>query len=237
MHIPSTFTLLSGFLVTSAFAVPTFKARDLSPLEDVLFMDGLAYQNPNSPEETLASLQSFVFVREIGLGPLKGIVSDAFEAIGLDIGDQIESVLNQLSLFAAIGLGGKELDITLEGCSPTSVSLEETEGLGSDLGIVVNDALPLGNCGEVDELIATTRAKGFFEPRTYTSRIFSSDPDGFGVISGKHFQTILSYILRLMFNNNGPDIDDTVKVSHVLDKLALVKATSEPFFLYRSTLL
>lgn len=186
MHSPSIYTALSGLFVTSALAVPTFKARDLSPVEDVLFMDGLAYQNPNSPKETLASLQSFVFIRQVDLGPLGGIVSDGFEAIGLDIGDQIDSVLDQLSLFAAIGLGGKELNITLEGCSPTYVSLEETEGLGSDLGIVVNDALPLGNCGDVEEVTATTRAEGFFDPRTYTSRIFPSGPDGFGVISGEH---------------------------------------------------
>ena len=183
MHSTVVYTFLASVFWPSALALPAFKARDLNIIEDVVLFDAPAYQNPSNPEETLASLQSFVFIRQLDLSPLADIVTDGLEQLGLDIGDQIESVLDKLKLFAAIGLGGKEVDITVDGCSTEAV-LEETEGLGSDLGIVVNDALSLGTCQDATELVATTEASDIFDTRVFTSRIFPSKPDGFGVISG-----------------------------------------------------
>jgi phosphatidate phosphatase APP1 len=65
----------------------------------------------------------------------------------------------------------------------------------------------IGACANLEEGTSELAASILMESdddRKFEATLFTSAPDGFGVIS---------------------DIDDTIKVSHVLDKLALAKAT------------
>ncbi|EEB88328.1 hypothetical protein MPER_13890, partial [Moniliophthora perniciosa FA553] len=79
-------------------------------LNNVLVFDAPAFQDPANPGNTLVDMQSFVFLKQLDLGPLTSVVGDALEGLGLDVGDKIDGALERIKLFAAIGLSGKEVE-------------------------------------------------------------------------------------------------------------------------------
>lgn len=169
----------------SAHALPTpYRQRGIldsvNILDDVLVFDAAAFPDPANPGNTLVSLQSFVSLRQIDLGPLTSSISAGLEALGLDIGDKISTVEERIRLFGAIGLSGKTVDANIGGCS-TPVTLNETSGL-PDLGMVLQTA-SLGKCGGGKELVAQVKSSGF-DSRTFNATVFNAPDSGFGVISG-----------------------------------------------------
>ncbi|KAG6907793.1 hypothetical protein DXG01_007332 [Tephrocybe rancida] len=206
-------TTLVPLLVASAstHAFPTerrsiFTSVDI--LDDVLLFDAPAFPDPTNPVNTLVALQTFVSLRQIDLGPLISGVEAAVKTLGLDVGDATSTVEERLKLFAAIGLPNKTVKVNVGGCSKQA-QLLGTSGL-PDLGMALQN-VSIGTCGAARELSSEVVVSSL-DSRTFGATVFSSPDSGFGVISG------MSQSIHL-------NIDDTVKVSNVLDTLALAKST------------
>jgi len=176
------------------------KRLSVGSLDDVLLLDAPAFQDPSDSSKTIASMEAFVFLHQLPLN-FSGILEDAVNAIGLDKGGDITTAADRLKLFSAVGIPGTHATVNVSGCSE-SPELPST-GL-SDLGIVTSDNVPLGSCGVAATKGAATLTATVQNDDFSSAKIFPSGPDGFGVIS---------------------DIDDTVKISHVLDKLELIQTT------------
>ncbi|KAG7093256.1 hypothetical protein E1B28_006939 [Marasmius oreades] len=168
----------------------------INDFDDVLLFDSPAFQDPENPGNTLINVQSYVFLKHFDLDPLTTVINDALAELGIDVGGQIDRVIDRMKLLATVGLPGREVKMTVEGCEKKA-TLPKT-GF-KDLGVVTG-IVSVGHCGYGKQFNATVEGNDF-APR---ATIFPSPPDGFGVIS---------------------DIDDTIKVSNVLDKLKLVEST------------
>lgn len=204
MYLRSTLVALSLFLATSLALPPPPHRRlfeSITDLDDVLLFDAPAFQDPADPTKLIAGLQAFVSLRAFDTSKLLSGVEDVLGSIGIDIGDQVDTVAERLSLFAAIGLPGKEVEVNVAGCDTPAV-MKGTSGI-PDLGMATQN-VSIGSCSNGRVLKATALADGIFDNREFTANVYVSPPDGFGVIS---------------------DVDDTIKVSNVLDKLALARST------------
>ncbi|GLB39809.1 putative uncharacterized conserved protein (DUF2183) [Lyophyllum shimeji] len=168
-------------------------------LDDVLLLDAPAFPDPANSANTVIGLQAFVSLRQIDLGALTTGVEAALKTIGLDIGDKLSNVQERIRLFGAIGLSGKNVKVDVGGCS--QLASLTTSGL-PDLGMALQN-VSVGTCGGAKQFTAQVTTSGL-DSRTFNATVFPSPNSGFGVIS---------------------DIDDTVKVSNVLDKVALAKST------------
>ncbi|KAK0463293.1 hypothetical protein IW261DRAFT_1347935, partial [Armillaria novae-zelandiae] len=113
------------------------------------------------------------------------------------IGGSIEMAVERLKLFAAVGVPGVSLSVGVTECSEKA-TLSATSGL-PDLGLSATNA-SLGHCDRGNTFTGTLLNAG----DAVTMTIFPSGTNGFGIIS---------------------DIDDTVKVSHVLDTVEFIKTT------------
>ncbi|PPQ92513.1 hypothetical protein CVT25_010346 [Psilocybe cyanescens] len=195
-----------ALIFSAVHGLPTLPASrgildDVGILDDIFVFDAPAYPDPANPGNTLIDLQSFVSLRQIDLGGLTAALSAVLSTLGVNVGDQINNLRERIKLIGAIGLPGKSTTVTVVGCSSTAQTGETS---GSDLGMSLNAGVSLGTCGAGKELESTAKLGGFFNGRTVKASVFSSPDSGFGVIS---------------------DIDDTVKISNTLDKLALLKST------------
>ncbi|KAG6902734.1 hypothetical protein C0995_012398 [Termitomyces sp. Mi166 len=187
---------------TSAHTCPV--ERDISSsvglLDEVLLFDAPAFPNPANPSNILVAQQAFVYLDQIDIDPIVSGVQAVLNSLGLNIGDSLTNVEERLKLFAAVGLPGKTVKVDVDGCSQQE-QLSGTSGL-PDLGMALQN-VSIGSCSAAKELSAKVKLS-FLDTRTFSATVFPSPDSGFGVIS---------------------DIDDTIKVSHVLDTLALAKAT------------
>jgi len=192
-----TFTLAA---VELAYALPRgYPARrdSVNLLDDVLVFDAPAFDDPTNPGNTLVQLQAYVSSRELSITPLLDGVSGLLnKTLGLDISGDLDTAASRLALFGTIGLSGKDVTVNVNGCGDAA-SLPTTASGGMAIQNVT-----LGACGTGD--VTGTVALSSIDSRNVNFTVFPSSADGFGVIS---------------------DIDDTVKVSHSLDKLLLAKAT------------
>ncbi|KAG6856624.1 hypothetical protein H0H87_002374 [Tephrocybe sp. NHM501043] len=200
MHLAAFISLLFTAFSTHAIPVERGIFSSVGVLDDVLLFDAPAFPDPANPVNTLVAFQTFVSLRSVNLSPLLSGVESALNSLGLDIGDAISTVEERLKLFAAIGLPGKTLTVDVGGCNKQA-KLLGTSGL-PDLGMALQN-VTIGACDKAKELTSKV-AVSSLDSRTFSATVFSSPDSGFGVIS---------------------DIDDTVKVSNVLDTLALAKST------------
>ncbi|KAI5804610.1 hypothetical protein EDC01DRAFT_644076 [Geopyxis carbonaria] len=173
---------------------------DVDVTDAVLLLDAPAFQSPSDSNVWLASMRAFVYLRQ----PDLGAVTDAFEkflteTLGITaVGTKLSTLEERIRLFAAIPNPGEKVDITLSsgGCSVMTLELPETPLSGT----VETDAVSLGSgCSALAQAAVTV---GTLDDRDFNATIYPSVPTGWGVIS---------------------DIDDTIKVSHVLDKLVSAK--------------
>jgi len=170
-------------------------------LDDVLVFDAPAFDDPANPGNTLVQLQAYVSTRQIDLLQplLSGVSSLLNKTLGLDISADTDRVADRLALFTTIPLGGKDVTVNVGGCGDAA-SLPPTVD-----GMAIQN-LTLGACQSATAggtALGTVKLSAI-DSRSSNFTVFPSSADGFGVIS---------------------DIDDTVKVSHSLDKLLLAKAT------------
>lgn len=193
--------LLSFGLASLTHGLPmqTRQLNGVTVLDDLLIFDGAAFPDPNRQGETLIGLQSFVSLRQIDLTPFLAEVESILNDLGVDVGDNIQTVESRIRLLGAIGLPAKAVRIDVAGCN-TQLELPRTSL--SDLGMTFGN-IPAGQCDNSRELTATADLS-FLDSRTIQGTIFNSPDSGFAVIS---------------------DIDDTVKISNVLDKAALAQST------------
>lgn len=176
MRVISVLFPLTLFISTWAIPHPTDK-RDIARTDDVILFDAPAFQSPTDPSVTIVSQQALVYARQLDTGPLANVLKNAFNVFGL--GDEVATAVDRLKLFAAVGLSGKEVQIAVQGCS-SLMTLPKTSGL-PDLGLVASN-VSVGKCSTAARLTTTLQAS--FQDTSFTSTVFPSGPDGFGVISG-----------------------------------------------------
>ncbi|KAF5337653.1 hypothetical protein D9758_013013 [Tetrapyrgos nigripes] len=168
---------------------------------DVLVFDSPGFQNASDASQTIASVEAFAFLKDLDTDELRQSTVNALNSIGFNPGeDAIDTAVDRLKLFAAVGVPRVTVTVEAEGCSETpKLTATALEDLGetTSLASFGTCAAPATNGGA--EITLTVNGSDFS-----SARIFPSGPDGFGVIS---------------------DIDDTVKISHSLDTLQLVQAT------------
>ncbi|KAJ7653467.1 hypothetical protein B0H17DRAFT_1147058 [Mycena rosella] len=202
MRFSLSFVTLGLAAVEFALALPKGyqqpgRRSSVNILDDVLVFDAPAFDDPANPGNSLVQLQAYVSTREVSIAPLvSGIGSLLDKTIGLNISEDIGRATDRLALFATLGLSGKDVTVNVDGCgNPASLPATATGGMA-----IQN--VTMGACAST-EAVGTVNLTSL-DSRTLNFKIFPSSPDGFGVIS---------------------DIDDTVKISHSLDKLLLAKAT------------
>ncbi|KAJ7780960.1 hypothetical protein B0H16DRAFT_1299237 [Mycena metata] len=201
MRFTLSFVTLGLAAVEVVYALPREWQRPsrrsaVNLLDDVLVFDAPAFDDPANPGNTLVQLQAYVSSRELDLTPLLDSISGELnKTLGLDISKTLDRAASRLALFATLPLSGKDVTVNVDNCG-NSASLPSTLG-----GMAIQN-VTLGKCDDTDAL--GTVALSSSDSRNVNFTVFPSSADGFGVIS---------------------DIDDTVKVSHSLDKLLLAKAT------------
>lgn len=199
-------SLVAALTANQAVAVPT---RYITPaerglddpgvLDNVLLFDAPAFLDPANPANTIAEIQAYVSLRTPNLGLATGPITSVLSSLGIEVGDKLSTLQDRVKLIASVGLPGKKVQVTVAGCSQTGV-LPSTSI--TDLGLS-SAGVSLGTCSGDRELQATM-VPGALDSRKVSASIFPSANSGFGVIS---------------------DIDDTVKISNVLDTGALLKST------------
>ncbi|GLB39808.1 putative uncharacterized conserved protein (DUF2183) [Lyophyllum shimeji] len=201
MQLVPLFPVILGAIFV--YARPTVVERGLmlskpaAPVpEDVLLFDALAFPDPANPANTLVSLQAFVFKHQVDSRALTAL-ENSLKGVTPDIARNLHTVRDRLRLLGAVGLAGRNVKVFVQGCNKQAL-LPATSG-SPHQGIALKN-VPIGGCRRgVKELIAQVAGSTHF-----TATVFCSPNSGFGLIS---------------------DIDDTIKVSHVLDKVALAKST------------
>lgn len=183
--------LIAVAIVNPIHALPTlFRPRgifdSISPLDSVLLFDAPAFQDPTNAQNLIASLEAYVSLRQIDIPGFSAALSAGLSAVGLGADDaSISTALNRLSLFPTLGLGGKTLNVKIDGCNQEAV-VNSTSGL-PDLGITLQN-VSIGSCGSTSlqggqQLIGLVDVDAI-DNRQFTATIFPSPPDGFGIISG-----------------------------------------------------
>ncbi|KAF8622416.1 hypothetical protein AX15_007061 [Amanita polypyramis BW_CC] len=150
----------------------------------------------------LASFHAFAFKRQINISPTVTAITVLLSAFGLDVGDSLPNLANRTKLFAATGLSGRSIELSIENCARQAV-LSRTAGF-PDRGLFDRN-ISIGVCDVRPNYVSTaTVVLPASDNRTISSDIFFHDNSGFGVIS---------------------DIDDTIKVTNVLNPATLLKTT------------
>ncbi|KAK0498878.1 hypothetical protein EDD18DRAFT_1308316 [Armillaria luteobubalina] len=188
------FTSIFLSCVVVTICATSVENRSSDSLDEVLLFDAPAFQDPANASNTLVSLQAFVYVKQLDLSTLTSTLT-AWTLGGIT--GSIETAVERLKLFTAVGVPGVSLSVGVGECSEQA-TLSATSSL-PDLGLSMTNA-SLGLCSGGD----TYTGALLNADDVVTMTIFPSGTNGYGVIS---------------------DIDDTVKVSHVLDKLESIKTT------------
>jgi hypothetical protein len=205
-----TFSLLTALLLAQslpALAAPLEPRLlpDINLTNDVIVFDAPAFQVPKTGK-IMANFQVLVTQRGLDVGtPLAAAFKGLLGSAGVEIGNAAALFTKRIAPFGAIGISGKTVKLTVDGCN-SPVKVGETAGL-PDLGLL-QKSVEMASCGGANllngGLMVAQADPGFGSSRVISSKIFPSGPTGFGVIS---------------------DIDDTIKISEVLNKPALLKNT------------
>ncbi|KAI5891378.1 uncharacterized protein SCHCODRAFT_02628937 [Schizophyllum commune H4-8] len=165
--------------------------------ETVVLFDSLAYEGPDGTQ--FLAQEAYVHKSQIDIQDWLDKAADVLSSIGIDFGQDLANASERLKLFAAIGVADREVNVVVDGLD-TPVTVGPTAD-GDDQGLTWQN-VTLGGGEVASAKVAATAQTD--DGRTFASTVFASKSDGWGVIS---------------------DIDDTIKISHTLDKLALLKAT------------
>jgi len=179
--LPAFLSLLPTLTFASPLPTSISKRIPLSFLNDVLIFDSPSFQDPADPSQSIASVEAFVFLKQLDLSGLTGVLADALDGLGISVGEDINTALERLKLFAAVGVPGTTATVNVDGCSETP-ELSKTS-LG-DLGLTTS-YVSLGNCASQAVNGAAQAALTVENDDFSSAKIFPSGPDGFGVISGE----------------------------------------------------
>ncbi|KIK54891.1 hypothetical protein GYMLUDRAFT_889270 [Collybiopsis luxurians FD-317 M1] len=189
--------------ITATLVIASPIRRDLT---STLLLNSPAFQDPKKPTDTIAAVQSFVYLSQPNLSLvqkfLEGVLKNELKVVG-DFEQKVATAVERMKLFATVGVPEVHVDVAVEGCSRES-KLPHTEF--KNLGIVSAIA-SLGSCpfanansGSASKTAKLSLSDGDATPAT----TFYSPPGGLGVIS---------------------DVDDTIKVTNVLNKTLLMENT------------
>ncbi|KAK6507577.1 hypothetical protein TWF481_006004 [Arthrobotrys musiformis] len=158
--------------------------------DEVLLMDSPAFRDGETG--WTASVRMFTYVRQIKSTLASAAIKTAIEAFGVEVGNKAENLFERSRLFLAIPRKGIEVDLEIQGCDSTRVGSTAASGL-------MERNAGIGSCrgGVEGGRKMTAFAPGFFKRRGFEGTLFPSLPDGWAIVS---------------------DVDDTIKVSNVLDK-------------------
>jgi hypothetical protein len=175
---------ISAFLLQRSYPIPIPLIRRLfgssvDILDNVVLFDAPAFQD--SSGDWTAAMPAFVSLREVSLEPVAAAFTYVLSDLGIVVGDRVDVLADRLELFAAIGLSGKEVDVTVNGCSGGQVSLSQTSGQ-PDVGQMLK-MVALGTCETGQPLVGNVQLAAL-DNRHFSATIFPSAPNGFGVISG-----------------------------------------------------
>jgi len=176
-----TFLAFFAWLLQPSYSIPTLRhlfGSSIDSLDNVILFDAPAFRDHSG--EWTAAIPAFVSLREISVQPMAKAFTLVLNDLGINVGNRAHTLADRLELFAAIGLSGKKLDVSVNGCNRGSFSLSRTSGL-PNLGQSLT-TVPLGNCN-VTQLVANVRLSTS-DTRGFSASIYPSPPDGFGVISG-----------------------------------------------------
>ncbi|KAK6343447.1 hypothetical protein TWF730_011036 [Orbilia blumenaviensis] len=164
--------------------------------DEVLLLDAPAFRTGEGNELT-ASIRMFTHVRQFDSSVVSGALTTAIEALGIEVGNKANNLFERTKLFLAIPRNGIEVNLDISGCDSFSI------GDTANGGLLEKNA-GIGACGgSLNQRTISGVAPGFFSNREFEATLFPSPPTGFGVIS---------------------DVDDTIKISNVLDKKQAVKS-------------
>ncbi|KAF8351920.1 hypothetical protein F5887DRAFT_1068303 [Amanita rubescens] len=170
--------------------------------DDVVLFDAPAFIDPANSGTTLAQFDAFVFARQVHVQPAVFVIRELLSAFGVSVDQSMPNLVNRSKLFAAMGLGDKTIQLNVQGCA-AQASLSKTADF-PESGLFNRNA-SLGACDfQPNGVYSATVVLSASDNRTISSNIFFYPDSGFGVIS---------------------DIDDTVKVTHVLDTSEMLKTT------------
>ena len=149
--------------------------------DDVFLLDAPAFDNPVSPGETLATVQAFVFLRQIlPIAPVANVIRQVLGDAGVNVADAAVRIEERARYFLAVGLPGKVVSIKVEGCSKVgATSPTAFRDPGQTLSTV-----SLGSCANQKVLNASVELASI-DSRIIRASFFKSTNSGVGVISGK----------------------------------------------------
>ncbi|KAJ6256928.1 hypothetical protein Dda_7811 [Drechslerella dactyloides] len=199
MHIDWLATIVALAAIASpvlSIPVPENLPRGAPLITDnVLLFDAPAFMNANG--EWTASFRMFSSLRQIDTKIISGPLTAAIEAFGVEVGNGAHNLLERTKLFLAISRSSITVDVKVAGCNTVSVGETSSGGL-------LEKSIGVGKCdGSFAPKSISGSVPRFFSSDAFEGTLFPSPPTGFGVIS---------------------DVDDTIKVSNVLDKKAAIKA-------------
>ncbi|KAH7100002.1 hypothetical protein BKA62DRAFT_707946 [Auriculariales sp. MPI-PUGE-AT-0066] len=196
LFLRSATALLALSASVTAFPAGRFEERSgVGFFDDVLLFDAPAVLS----DPPRIQIEAYTYLRQfdIDLGPLTDLFGGLFDGIDLgDIGEKAGNIAERVKLLASIPRTGKQVEINIPGCGATKLTATSNE---ID-GISITDL----SCAASLTGGAPIEAQVDLDSRGMTAKIFPSPIDGFGVIS---------------------DVDDTIKISNVLNKLELIKNT------------
>ncbi|KAJ7228401.1 hypothetical protein GGX14DRAFT_612677 [Mycena pura] len=200
MHFSLSFITFGLAAVQLAAALPRdyqqpSRRSSVGELNDVLVFDAPAFEDPTNTGNTIVQLQAYVSTPQISIAPFLASVGSFLNET---IGLNIGSDLSLPASRLALfaTFGLSGKDVSVD---VSGCGNEATLQPTADGGMAIQN-LSIGACGSS----STLGTVDLSDSRNINFTVFPSSSDGFGVIS---------------------DIDDTVKVSHTLDKLQLAKAT------------
>ncbi|KAF7301896.1 DUF2183 domain-containing protein [Mycena indigotica] len=193
-------------------------------LNNVLVFDAPAFNDPAKPGNTLVQLQAYVSLPQLSLAPaLNGLSAMLKSTLGLDI--DLDRVPSRLSLFATVPLNGKDVTVSIDGCSQSAKLQSTAQG-----GMAIQN-VSLGACGS-GEAVAFGKVKSDSDAKF---RIFPSKPDGFGVISDIDDTVKISHSLDPLQLAKATLVDDPEPVAGMPQVFAsLAKSLNKPQFIYVS---
>jgi hypothetical protein len=175
------------------FPTPTHSKRPahFNSSNDVLIFDSPGFQNPAHAHaysgQTEASVEAFVFKKDIDIAPLNASVVGALNSVGIHPSeDDLATALERLKLFAAVGIPDATVKVQAEGCIHSSgIHSQLPPTSQEDLGLTTS-FVSLGFCGAAEALGGGKKLGLKVIGNDFSSaNVFSSSSDGFGVISGE----------------------------------------------------
>ncbi|KAF8250765.1 hypothetical protein K440DRAFT_540975 [Wilcoxina mikolae CBS 423.85] len=188
-------------LLRKARLLPAPPSTPLKPTDTLWIYDNIAYPSSTSPSGWTAEFISAYFLANSGKGVAE-VVADISEKLGLGKGDAAEArIAERVQAFLDIVVEGRTVEVDFAGQGRITLGPSQAGG-------VAMNHIPIPGRGYQDgeELISTAALpSGIDEANVIaTMKTRFAGKDGWAVVS---------------------DIDDTIKVSHVRDRIALLRYT------------